>query len=332
MPTWLDGMDGYVASMSTSARILTGVPSVMTTMTGATAAVKALNVIRRGRTLRMDIHEVLCTAPDSDTDYMDECGPPDLPDRDAHEENKIVLKFLKRELTPYDKIVSAIESPSTLLKHNLVILGGPAHGPGLAMALMGTDEEADPFDGLPYELGYNFELITAEAPAHKRMTQDGREVIGRNWCVRAREDSRALYAPELGTDGFLKSDLLLISRLPNVFHSGEAVKRRIVSIAGTHGIGTKGLKLLFKDHSLLRDFYSKASDHDCFQVLYEVRKVKHRYVARRITKVGEFVPISAGEPANRRASSLLQERWTKIKPLLPVMPGRDQSKRPVDPI
>jgi hypothetical protein len=146
---------------------------------------------------------------------------------------------------------------------------GYAPQPGTAESLILQDSPVD----VPYRLVLNYDEVPERALACRYV--DGRAVTRRNWRV---ETDQAIYIPELGEDGWLRTDYMLITRLRNFLTAdGFAQGHSIVSIGGTHGTGTRGLELLLGDDAILRAIGEVTRDRDCpsFQVLLRVSHIDH---------------------------------------------------------
>lgn len=83
--------------------------------------------------------------------------------------------------------------------------------------------------------------------------------------------------PRVGRDGMLLSDLLLITKVPNYltlesYQSGRA----IVSVAGTHGTGTRAIGLLLRNRKQMAEIGAEIEkNYQSFQVLLEVTDICH---------------------------------------------------------
>lgn len=89
------------------------------------------------------------------------------------------------------------------------------------------------------------------------------------------------YAPILDFDGWLKEDLMLISKLPNSItldatYMGSSYG---IIIEGSHGIGTRGIELLVNNNDILMDLRNKVNENKYWQALYKIG-VEHDDITR----------------------------------------------------
>jgi len=97
-----------------------------------------------------------------------------------------------------------------------------------------------------------------------------------NWTISI--DGNQFPPPRTDRDGWLQSDYLLITRMPNVlspvaFYSGK----EILIIGGTHGIGTEAINLILNNEEYLEEIYRQTKSYKYYQILVEVDKVKHYF-------------------------------------------------------
>lgn len=112
-----------------------------------------------------------------------------------------------------------------------------------------------------------------------------------NWTLRIGEE--VLPPPKLGHDRWLRTDYLLITRMPNLlsrraFFSGSEV----LVVGGTHGTGTEAIELLLHDIELLSDIALKRKGAAYFQAMLPVSEISHDLD-------GDWMhtkPISLGDP------------------------------------
>ena len=155
--------------------------------------------------------------------------------------------------------------------------------------------------------------------SYKKYVPERGLVERRNWPILdQRGDSTRSIFPRLDNKGMLTSDLLLISKLPN-FLTVDSLQsgRSIVSIAGTHGVGTRAIELLLRNKSLMAQIereIGRLQQH--FQILLEVTDIKHNPKkgsrARRI-EVRAVAPIDLPDrswsSARREAANRMPE-WS----------------------
>jgi hypothetical protein len=99
-----------------------------------------------------------------------------------------------------------------------------------------------------------------------------------NWRVK---DNKALFGddellPESYEDSWLKTDVLLISRLPHVLDSFAHDRGMTIAvIGGAHGSGTIACENLLTGRKYLEQIYSKVQPHKYWQALVKVEKIVH---------------------------------------------------------
>ncbi len=128
---------------------------------------------------------------------------------------------------------------------------------------------------LPFRWQEDIEAVSAEC--HRFVP--GKGLVRRpNWPIVDNTGFRPKQLfPTVSNDGLLTSDFLLITKVPN-FLTSEAQQsgRSIVSIAGSHGVGTRAIGVVLRDQRILSELAEKipAGSH-AFQVLIEARSVVH---------------------------------------------------------
>ena len=140
---------------------------------------------------------------------------------------------------------------------------------------------------LPYRWEENEEVVHARC---SRMVPGRGRVERPNWPIvdQAGIRSKMLY-PTIRNDGMIYTDLLLITKVPN-FLTVESYQcnRSIISVAGTHGTGTRAVGRLLKDDQALRRIATGlAGRTSSFQVLVEAGNISH--TARRGSVAGSIV-------------------------------------------
>jgi hypothetical protein len=168
------------------------------------------------------------------------------------------------------------------LDDNLVLIGSPT-SEGISRLVFGYTLapevgdslilDAAPVD-LPYRMLLDLEHVPGTAIARRYVENRG-VTIRPNWRI---ESDVGTFIPELDDDGWLRTDYLLITRLRNFLTpDGFARGHTVVSIAGTHGVGTRALGLLLNDNMLLREIGSVTRERDCpsFQALFRVSDISH---------------------------------------------------------
>jgi hypothetical protein len=167
------------------------------------------------------------------------------------------------------------------IDNNLVLIGSAA-AEGLSRIVFGYEPTRDddslilsapPVD-LPFKQVLDRSRISEDAEA-KRFVLGYGLTRRPNWRI---ESSSRPYVPQLDNDGWLMTDYLLVTRMRNflsdrAFDSGQF----IVSIGGTHGLGTRAVELLLDDDSLLRQLYvtTKGDPEVSYQALYRIAGIQH---------------------------------------------------------
>lgn len=177
------------------------------------------------------------------------------------------------------------ESIPTSLDDGFVLIGSP-EAELLTSLAFGYEKKDDGsgmrFTGSVLDLPYRWQEDLAHVSAKCTRIVPGKgEVTRPNWPIIDNTGirSRSIY-PVIQNDGKLHSDLLLITRVPNFF-SDIALQsgRTIVSIAGTHGTGTRAIEVLLRDKNALRKIADEIPHGtESFQILLEVGNIQHSIV------------------------------------------------------
>ncbi len=137
----------------------------------------------------------------------------------------------------------------------------------------------------PFEMPFRWELEdVGERLAYRYVRGKGK--VGRPlWRIVGGKDNTP-YAPEPREDGLLKTDYLLVTRVPNYLGDGRLAGKFIVNFGGAHGTGTRAVELLVgnrkelaRAHNSLRDLARRARLQSelprCFQLLFEIGGIEH---------------------------------------------------------
>lgn len=86
---------------------------------------------------------------------------------------------------------------------------------------------------------------------------------------------KTIYTPTFNENNFLKTDYLLITKMPNIFLPNK--DKHILIFGGIHGVGTEAIKLLFQSKDILEIIYKHTVDqgHHFFQSLIRIDKIQH---------------------------------------------------------
>lgn len=191
--------------------------------------------------------------------------------------------FTPKLLKHPDDIITSSKEIYSPLSDNIVAIGSP-EAEVLTQILFGYDRiegsglhySGDTID-LPYRWLENSSEVSTE---YLRPGDSGEDQWRPNWPIVSEigAKQRKLY-PEVGKDGRLRSDYLLITRVPNYLGDGVGLGRSFISIAGSHGIGTKAIKLFVRNKYILAKVWSELggpSNHDSFQILCRANRVVPR--------------------------------------------------------
>ncbi|GAA4885568.1 hypothetical protein [Serinicoccus chungangensis] len=164
-------------------------------------------------------------------------------------------------------------------EENLVLIGSA--GPeGLSRLIFGYRNNGKflEYVGTPLDLPYHWVEDEREVRSECLRYQSGGAVTTRpNWGVRSLKGAAgATRFPELDRQHFLASDLLLVSRIPN-FLSVTRSGSTLISVGGTHGVGTRAVSLVTKDRDVVSQILEtlRESGTDYFQALLSAEKIHH---------------------------------------------------------
>jgi hypothetical protein len=178
-----------------------------------------------------------------------------------------------------------VEYPDELeanLNEGVVVIGSP-ESEALTRLIFGYQRLPDAlgveYTGNSVDLPFRWQEDTRTVSARcQRFAPGGRLVTRPNWPIVDNSGFRPkMLYPAVTNEGLLNSDFLLITRIPN-FLTSEAQQsgRSIVSIAGTHGIGTRAVGLVLKNRSILTEISAKIPQGtQAFQVVIEARSIVH---------------------------------------------------------
>jgi hypothetical protein len=248
-------------------------------------------------------------------------------DKDIHPHTQSALLSLCR--TDLERLSAAgrlfVEPKNSgTLSQSVVIVGSPT-SEGLSRPLFGYEPDGESGDYLeftdpPVDLPFRWELSRNSIGQNSTVLSSvrGRVLERPNWYVKG-PGNNEVFIPESRNDRYLVRDYLLITRVPNYMTSeGFESGRYILSLGGTHGIGTRAVEL-FNGRLGLAALYALAQalppGTQYYQALFCASNVRQENdessVARRIEFV-RALPLSYGETvwrdANRRFSANFQ-RW-----------------------
>jgi hypothetical protein len=166
---------------------------------------------------------------------------------------------------------------------------------------------------LPYRWQEDTRYISAQCQRFVR----GRGLVSRpNWPIIDNSGSapKSVY-PIVTNDGFLDSDFLLITRVPNFLTSrAQQSGRFIVSVAGVHGVGTRAIGLALRSRKVLTEIAAQIDQGtEAFQILLEARSIVHDPARGSFAKsiaVRNIRSFSCSDDEWSCARRKIQERYT----------------------
>lgn len=129
---------------------------------------------------------------------------------------------------------------------------------------------------IPFEYVMHKDLVDFSlAPARRFVA--GEEKTMPNW--RIRENGKFFPPPKLDERGWISTDYLLITRLPNfltrkAFLSGS----QVLVIGGTHGVGTYAIKNLISQSKMLKEIRRRIHGKPYYQILLPIESIDHELV------------------------------------------------------
>lgn len=178
-----------------------------------------------------------------------------------------------------------VDSIDVCLDQGQVLIGSPeaeavtrlAYGYRRRGDGLGMVQSAHP----PIDLPYRWEEDETRVAARSSRYVPGRGLRTRpNWPVIDATGGGRLLFPEVDRDNLMTSDYLLITRTPNFLtETAYQSARSLVSIAGSHGPGTRAIEVLLRDKkalALLRRTLPR-KHFASFQVLVRADRIEHDY-------------------------------------------------------
>lgn len=197
------------------------------------------------------------------------------------------------------------------IEESLLLVGGPVWD-RLTRSIFGYRRDSEDgntnkepqysCNGLALELPFRFDLeaskISGRASRFIRSADGIAVETEPNWGIVGRDGSR--YYPTLRHDGFLTTDYLLLTKIPNLFGDPtQGTERFFVNYAGAHGVAQRAAGIALSDQSLIRrvveelkiDVDRVATWPNAFQVMLRVGDIKHD--RRRISKPADVRLVCA---------------------------------------
>lgn len=105
----------------------------------------------------------------------------------------------------------------------------------------------------------------------------GEEVNSGNSSIEV--DGRIIEPPQTNFDGWLKTDYLLITRMPNILSKKAFVNgSEVMIVGGVHGVGTESVKLLLESENLLNSISRQIGNAHYYQILLPITDINHGVV------------------------------------------------------
>jgi hypothetical protein len=173
----------------------------------------------------------------------------------------------------------------------------------------------------PIELPFYWELEDVGDDLAFRFVR-GKGKVGRPLWRIVESPSKHSHIPEISSEGMLKTDYLLVTRVRNYFSEGWLAGKFVTSFGGAHGTGTRAVELLAGDRRelakvrvTLKDLAKQAGLQSevppCFQLLFEVEidnDEKRGSRGRRIRLVGQALIDNSDEHWKRAAECIAPAR------------------------
>ncbi|MBP2339004.1 hypothetical protein JOF41_005182 [Saccharothrix coeruleofusca] len=186
---------------------------------------------------------------------------------------------------------------------SVLLVGGPAWE-GVTRAVFGYEQAGRGLacKGLGVELPYRWhvdaEAIHAKAVRFVKTPKGFRTEEEPNWGIVGPRGRR--YFPTVGHDGFLVTDYLLLTKLPNFLgEESYGSEQVIVNFGGAHGIGQRAAELLLSRRDVVRkvaevldiDVHRAATWPAAYQALFRVGDISHGVV--RGSRARDIVLVDA---------------------------------------
>jgi hypothetical protein len=179
-------------------------------------------------------------------------------------------------------LLEVVDSLETHLERNLVVIGSPEAEP-LARLAFGyrriRDSPGFEYTGDTIDLPFRWHEDPRDLHGScQRMVPGHGWVTRPNWpLISSKDTAERRLVPRVDNEGRLSTDWLLISVMPNFFTRKALDEgKTIVSVAGTHGTGTRALKVLLGDMTALRHVTEAVGKGTrAFQLVAEVGDIVH---------------------------------------------------------
>lgn len=203
-----------------------------------------------------------------------------------HPDDKFAVKSLEKigidGINNLELFPELILTPN--IDGNLVTLGSPSTNALTAITFQyryhnlgvnyGFIRERETQFELPFEYFMDGKYLIDNGAIYKRKINDELE-IGPNWGIK-NNSTNNLILPKVNNAGFIKTDYLLITVLPNIYEKKELdTNSKIIILGGAHGTGTKAIDLLFRNKNVLTQLINKTENIQYWQALIEINEIAY---------------------------------------------------------
>lgn len=166
---------------------------------------------------------------------------------------------------------------------DILVVGSPVSDPvaKLNLEYVGTSKAdlkriANPMIDLP--ITYTIRLNeNKQSNLTVRRYLAGEEVSSGNSSIEL--DGKILEPPQTDSSNWLKTDYLLLTRMPNILSKKAFVNgSEVLIVGGVHGVGTEGIKMLLESDDLLASISEQLGNSRYFQILLPVIDIDHGVV------------------------------------------------------
>lgn len=185
-------------------------------------------------------------------------------------------------------IVTTNEFPGPVfLDGDIVCIGSPVSDPiaRRAFEMNGPRYEQIRKPDALLDLPYLYQPSDVKEEAYRFISGERRKV--KNWTIS--EYGKKLPPPSYDNKGLIKSDYLLISRLPNFLSKQSfTLDKSILVVGGIHGTGTEAIQLLLRNKEALMIIAMAKKNNPYFQSLFFVSDILHS----NIEGINKSIPMN----------------------------------------
>ena len=214
------------------------------------------------------------------------------------------------------------ETIRSSLNSNFVLIAAPS-SETLSRLIFGYRQRRNGddliFEGSPLDLPFRWQEDFSGVRGHERCHRynpGGATTSRPNWPIIDSRNyrERSIY-PETHNDGFLRTDYLLVTKIPNFLTPGSLAGKTIISFGGTHGVATRATSLLLNSPGLMKrlvdDYHDGRSPH--FQALFKATSIIHEPRGGSHAKqlsLEAFVPLSFDDVVLDESRRTVNARFT----------------------